>query len=201
MSNAIYPTLPGLQLPVQRIAMPPPVQVRTTPSRREYRARDATLTRWQYGLSYEFLRSGRRGTELATLLAFYLAAGGPFSSWLFVDPDDSATTNQVFGTGNGSATAFQLLRSIGGFVEPVANIVGSPLIYKAGVLQTAGTHYTLSAGVITFAAAPAAGAALTWSGSYYQRCRFLGDRLDAERFLAELWSAKKVEFVTVLGED
>ena len=132
MSNSVYPSLPGLAFPVGRAVLPPPVQVRTTPSQREYRARDAFVPRYQYSLAYEFLRTGNRGTELATLLGFYNQAGGPFDSWLFLDPDDNSVTANTFGVGNGTTTGFQLLRSFGGFAEPVYDPLGVPLVMANG---------------------------------------------------------------------
>ena len=197
MSSSVYPVLPGLMFPVGRTLLPPTVQIRTTPSQREYRARDATVPRYQYSLPYEFLRAGNRGTELATLMGFYNLMGGPFDSFLFSDPDDHAATAQLFGTGNGSTTSFQLVRSFGGFAEPVFDLNGAPGIYIAGVLKTAGTDYTVSStGLVTFTAAPAAAAALTWTGSFYRRCRFLGDRMDTSKFMADLFEAKRVEFIS-----
>jgi hypothetical protein len=40
-----------------------------------------------------------------------------------------------------------------------------------------------------------AGSALTWTGSYYYRCRFLQDTLEFNEFMNSLWEAKKVEFI------
>lgn len=60
------------------------------------------------------------------------------------------------------------------------------------------TDYTLNAyGLVTFASAPLAGAALTWTGSFYYRCRFLQDSMDFDNFMQNLWQAKKVEFISV----
>lgn len=198
MSNAVYPTLPGLAVGVQRSVLAPPVTVKTTPSRREYRARDATLPLYQYTLQYEFLRSRAALAELQTLVGFYNLRGGAFDSFLFTDPDDASAVAALFGTGNGSATAFQLLRSFGGYTEPVWDLNGAAQIYVAGVLKTSGTDYTISStGVVTFSVAPAAAAALTWSGTFYRRVRFLRDQLDTTKFMQNLWEAKRVELLSV----
>ena len=196
MSNAIYPALPGLTFGVQRSVLAPPVQVRTTPSRREFRARDATLPLYQYTLIYEFLRSSAAWAELQTLVGFFNARGGSFDSFLFTDPDDASVTGQLFGTGDGTTLAWQLVRSYGGFAEAVNDLNGAPAIYKAGVLQSSGV--TVSAtGLVTFSAAPTAGQALTWSGAFYRRVRFLADRLDATKFMQNLWEARKVELLSL----
>lgn len=50
------------------------------------------------------------------------------------------------------------------------------------------TDYALgSTGLATFANAPLAAAALTWTGNYYNRCRFMMDEGQFERFMNQLW--------------
>ena len=56
---------------------------------------------------------------------------------------------------------------------------------------------SITGGRITFVSAPAVGAALTWSGQFYKRVRFARDETEFEEFLQDLWSAKKVELITV----
>jgi len=195
VSNAVYPVLPGRTHGANRRVIAPPVTVRTTPSQREYRSRDATLTRYRYSVPYEWLRTKASTPELQTLVSFYVAHGGAFESWLYTDPDDKSVTAQPFGTGNGTATAFKLLRSFGSNSEPIDAVNGTPLVYIDGTPTTA---FTIAAGsgVITFTTAPTAGALLTWTGSFYRRCRFLGDGLDTDKFMAGLFSAKRVEFIS-----
>jgi hypothetical protein len=128
MSSAVYPTLPGLTFGVQRNVVAPPVTVKTTPSQREYRARDATLPRYRYVLGYEFLRSDAVLAELQALVGFFNARGGSFDDFLFLDPDDNTATANAFGIGDGTTTAYQLLRSYGAFAEPVRDLNGAPTI-------------------------------------------------------------------------
>lgn len=60
------------------------------------------------------------------------------------------------------------------------------------------TDYTLSSsGLVTFAIAPLAAALLTWTGSFYYRCRFKDDAQEFEKFMQKLWTAKSVSMVTV----
>ena len=195
MSNSVYPTLPGLTFGVMRAVVAPPVQVRTTPSRREFRARDATLPLYQYTLAYEFLRSNATWAELQTLAGFFNARGGSFDSFLFTDPDDYSVAGQLFGTGDGTTTVFALVRSFGGFAEATPDLNGPASIYVNGTLITTG--YTVSAGVVTFTTAPTAGQVLTWAGSFYRRVRFLKDQLDFSKFMKDLWEAKKVELLSL----
>ena len=108
-----------------------------------------------------------------------------------------------FGTGDGATKTFQLSRAYGSgftFAEPVANLNGNPSIYVGGVLQTLGTNYTMdTAGNVTFTTAPGNGAALTWTGSYYYRCRLLQDTSDFSNFMQDLWDLKKLEFIGAPG--
>lgn len=196
MSNAIYPTFPGLSFGAQRAVIAPPVTIRTTPSQREYRARDATLPRYAYTLDYEFLRSSAVFPELQALAGFFNARGGRFDSFLFNDTDDNAAVAQLFGAGNAALVAFQLMRSFGGFAEQVNDLNGAPSIYVNGALQASG--YTVSAtGLVTFTTAPASGAVLTWTGAFYRRVRFNGEQLDTAKFMRDLWEAKRVNLLSL----
>lgn len=58
------------------------------------------------------------------------------------------------------------------------------------------TDVSVSKGQVTFAEPPAAAAALSWSGQYYWRCRFVKSSMEFEQFMKQLWSAKTVEFTT-----
>lgn len=198
MSDEIFPELPGLKWGVRRA----PVfstTVKRSVGGREYRALNQLYPTYRYKFSFEFLRDQRKGVdELRTLVGFFNARRGSYDSFLFDDPDDNATENDQFGLGNGSATAFQLFRSFGSFSEPVYDLKTAPLIYKDGVKQTPTTHYSVSSsGLVTFVAAPAAGAVLKWTGGYYWRCCFDKDEADFEKFLHDLWELKTLEFHSV----
>jgi uncharacterized protein (TIGR02217 family) len=194
MSNEVFPTLPGLEWDEQRIIIPPKVEIRTTPSEREFRARNASLPRYRYTLRYEFLFSDVRA-HLQTLVGFYNRHGGPFDSWRYLDKDDNTASVQQFGVGNGAQTSFQLTRSFGGFAEPVTE-VASVAIYVDGIQKTTGVSVS-AAGVVTFTVAPSVGAVLQWNGTFYRRCRFDGDRLETAKFMNALFNARKVEFISV----
>lgn len=198
MSNAVFPDLPGLDIktikaPIFR------TQVQETVSGRESAASFMAYPLWKFRLSYNVLRSASAYAELQTIVDFFLSRRGRYDDFLYIDSDDSAVTAEPFGTGDGTTAAFQLIRKIkaGGFAEPVQNLNGAPSIYVAGVLKTATVHYNIgSTGLVTFTAGniPTAGQALTWTGSYYFRVRFLQDELEIGKFLHELYEAKRVEF-------
>lgn len=203
MSNAIFPSLPGL---MWNNSKAPEFTTKThrAVSGREQRASFQQYPLWTFSLTYEFLRDTAAFPELDTLAGFFLARQGSFDSFLYADPSDSSVTDMGFGAGNGVQTQFQLVRAYGAggnaFVEPVQNVNVLTNIKVAGIVKTLGTDYTVSAtGLISFTAAPASGAALTWTGSYYYRVRFTNDSSEYSQFLQNLWEAKKVEFVGAIG--
>jgi uncharacterized protein (TIGR02217 family) len=197
MSNSVFPVLPGLEWNFKRVPMHK-TTIKETVSGREYRSKRMTSPRYKYKGSYEFLRDSAGFDELRPLLGFFNARGGSFDDWLFDDLDDNTVTAQTFGVGDGVTPTFQLVRTLGGNVEPVYAVNSVPLIYKSAVLQTVGTHYTInSTGGVTFVAAPAAAAPLTWTGTFYWRCRFVEDQLEFNKFMNKLWSLKTCDFITV----
>jgi uncharacterized protein (TIGR02217 family) len=196
MSDSVFPSLPGLTWGTTKTPEWKTI-VQESVSGKELAASLMTYPRWTYTLSYEFLRSGAQA-ELQTLVGFFNARRGKFDDFLYTDPDDNAVTAQQFGTGDGTSTVFSLVRTYGGFTEPVQNLNSAPSIYVNGVLKTLTTDYTISSlGVVTFVNAPASSAALTWSGTYYWRVRFLQDSSEFTNFMQQLYSAKKISFKTV----
>jgi uncharacterized protein (TIGR02217 family) len=195
MSNSILPSFPGLTWNVMRT----PIfntAVKSSVSMREFRASLTAYPVWQYKLTYEVLRARSALPEMQQLAGFFLQRSGSFDTWLYTDPDDNTVALQGFGVGDGTTTQFQLVRSFGGFTEPIYDINGTPSIYKAGVLQ--GSGYSINAtGLVTFTVAPTGGQALTWTGSYYFRCRFLKDQLEFNQFMKQFWELRTMEFKTV----
>ena len=196
MSNAVFPSMPGLKWGVTKTPIWS-TKVQRAASGRELRAAYFSYPLGKFSLSYEVLRSGALA-ELQAMVGFFNARQGSFDSFLYTDPEDNAVTAQQFGIAVAGQTQYQLVRSYGGFTEPVLGLSGTPSIYVNGVLKTSGTDYTISSlGLVTFTAQPTAGQALTWTGSFCYRVRFLQDSAEFERFLYQLWSLKKIEFQTV----
>ena len=193
MSNEIYPELPGLSYGVHRKTKWD-TDIRKTPTKREYRSSFVTYPVRLLTLSYEFLTGGFTAGHQETLEGFFNRHHGALDSFLLRDPDDGQVTAQPFGVGNGAATQFALVRTRGGFVEPVSAADGAISVFKNGVLQTSGV--TVSGSVVTFSTPPAFGDAVTWSGAYLWRVRFEGDDLDFEKMLHRIWKTGKVEMTT-----
>lgn len=194
MSNAIFPTFPGLKWgTVKKPIWSTRIQKAT--SGRELRASFYSYPVYQFSLSYEVLRGNALG-EIQQLIGFFNARQGSFDSFLYEDPDDNSATDQSFGVGNGTRTQFQLVRTMGGFVEPVLALNGTPTIKVNGSVVSTG--FTInSTGLVTFSTPPANGATLTWSGNFYYRVRFVQDSNEFEQFLKQLWQARKVEFISI----
>jgi uncharacterized protein (TIGR02217 family) len=173
MSTAVFPTLSGLGWDVVRTPIWS-TQVQTNVSGKESAVGYWSYPRWQWELTYNYLRCGPiNGTtysEFQSLVGFYNARRGRMDSFLYQDADDNAVTGQQIGVGNGS-TVFQLARSFGGFAEPIFAPLLVSNIYVNGVNKAG--HWTVSnwgsatPGVVTLDAAPAAGQPVTADFSYY----------------------------------
>ena len=110
-------------------------------------------------------------------------------------------------TVSGSVTSAQLevstLSTPGPFFATLASpYYGGPWITAGGVLVDPST-YTVSApgggsagGLVTFATAPSSGAALAWTGNFYQLCNWDDDKLALSQFMSGLWSGKSLSFTT-----
>ena len=203
MSNDIFPTLPGLGWPVIKTPINS-TTVKTSVSGRDYRRANWTYPKYQYQLVWDLLRQNASFSEMSTLMQFINAHYGQWDSWLFNDQDDNTITAQAIGIGDGNQTQFQLVRSLGSFVEPVFVANGTPSLYVNGVLQSTPGNYSInSTGLVTFTAPIPSTYVVTWTGNFYWRCRFTQD--DSQDFYktmsgtAGFWevSQSPLTFVTV----
>jgi uncharacterized protein (TIGR02217 family) len=160
--------------------------------------------RYQWELSWSLLRSGlRHGTvydEYQELIGFFNTMRGPFDSFLFTDPDDNSVTLGQIGTADGTTTAFQLIRTLGGFSEPVLapNVVTSVLVN--GVLVNPADYSVAvwgadAPGVVTFDVAPVAGA-ITSTFTYYWPCRFVEKNMTIRRFMNQMYEGQSVKIIS-----
>jgi len=201
MSSAVFPTLTGLGWNMKRTEMWK-TRVQEAISGKEVRLADWTYPRHQWELTFEFLLQGtlnsRTLTDFATLSGFFNLRQGVYDSFLYTDPDDNTVTGQTIGTGDGSTTVFQLLRTFGSFIEPVLAPNTINAIKLNGVTQGGGSYSVSSTtGQITFNSAPGNGVAITADFTYYFRCRFVDDTMDFEKFMKQLYSTKSVKFISL----
>ncbi|WP_375745373.1 phage tail protein [Corallococcus interemptor] len=127
------------------------------------------------GLNPVLRRWARQFSSLTKLdadsLESFLRARVGVEPFEFVTPDTAwGVAAQPFGVGDGARTQWLLQRPLSPEVPeqmvPATGWTTQPTVYVAGVAQVEGTAYSLSAsGLVTYAAAPAAGAALTLTGA------------------------------------
>jgi uncharacterized protein (TIGR02217 family) len=124
----------------------------------------------------------KKQTQLDTLVAFFRARKGRAHGFRFKDWTDFKATAQALGTGNGTITTFQLIRtySSGGatdvrtITKPVA---GTVKVYLAGVQQMSGWSVNTTTGIITFSTPPANGVAVSADYEFDVPVRFDTDRM------------------------
>jgi len=132
--------------------------------------------RWLIGANLRSL------ADMAELVAFFEARAGRLHGFRFRDFMDfrscvpgaePAATDQAIGTGDGETAAFQLSKGGRMIRKPVE---GSVVVAVDGVAVAA--EADASTGVVTLAAAPAVGAAVTAGFLFDVPVRFDADRID-----------------------
>lgn len=185
---------------------------------REVRIQNFQNPLWEMTCTFEYLLNDPRYadetgfTPLEQIMGFYLARGGQFDDFLLNLTDltqrqeDSVYSGQPIGTGDGTTTAFQLVRNLGGFMEAVQNPSNqSATIYVNGVAKTPTTDYTITNGLVTFTAAPANGALITADFVMLYRVRFdvgtsrQGTRegVEFENFQFHLYQCRELQLISV----
>lgn len=223
MSNAVYPDIgtagggigPSLDTGGIRKAPVFDTQKQVSSSGYEVRADRMSYPLYNITIGYALLLDddtrdqnaadfGDPTNRFRRIWGFYLARQGSKDSFLLRDPQDDHVTDQLFGVGDATLTQFQLMRTTGigqTFDEPVMNVNVITNIKKNGVALVNPTDYTISAtGLVTLAVAPANGLLMTWTGTYYYRCRFVDDTQDFEQFLHNYWRLSQVKMYGCLGD-
>lgn len=200
MGNEVYPVLPGRTWDT---TMRPlfNTKILRAVSLNEFRASFSATPVYQMKLSYDVLRdrtiNGTVYDEFRPLIGFFMARHGRFDSFLYNHPNDNTAVTEEFGTGDGLTANFNLARTLGPFTERVANVNVLDEIYINGTPTEA---FTISAtGMVMFDPPPFEDDVLTWSGTYYYRCRFVNDEQEFNQFMDRLWNSKAVELVGCLG--
>ncbi len=196
------PTLPGLTW--SRHKKPGfSTRVASHVSGREVRVALMSYPLYEFEAAYGGLTSsasafaGLGASSLQSLMGFFLQLQGQFGTFLYVDPDDNAVTGQAFATGDGATTAFTMMRSLGGFLEPVGWITSIANVYLNGVVQASSGYSLTTPNTLTFTAAPGAGAVISADFGYAFNCRFLDDQMDFEEFMSNLWKLDSMKFRSV----
>lgn len=205
MAYPVFPSLAGLGWPVVRTRTGKTL-VQEATSGKETRVQLWTYPRYKWSLQFDVLRTDAALAEFQTLMGFVNQVAGQAQPFLYTDPDDQQVTAQNIGTGDGATTQFQLVRILGGFTEPVQaigpgngtlSVNGSALTYGTSAGQWHWNNDFGLGGTLTIVTAPAAGAAITWTGSYYWLCRLLSDDAAFSADMQGFYSLKKLEFQQV----
>jgi hypothetical protein len=141
--------------------------------------------------------AGLGSSSLQSLMGFFLQLQGQFGTFLYADPDDNSVTGQAFATGDGSTTSFTMMRSLGGFLEPVGWVTAIANVYLNGTVQSSSSYSLTAPNSLVFTSAPASGATVSADFSYAFNCRFLDDQMDFEEFMASLWRLESMKFRSV----
>ncbi len=163
-------------------------------------------------LSYGLLHSDDPTGDFRAILAIFRACSGKLLPFRFRDWGDYTASSENFGTGDGATTAFQLtmtydpsqilLNTPGSvlYVRDITLPASGAVIKVAGVTKTLTTDYTISNGVVTFTSAPAAAAALTWTGTFDVPVRFDTDQLPVILNEGDLASVRSIPIKEVILE-
>ena len=145
MTTPVFPVLAGQGWSVHK---KPTFATIVAPHASGREVRDALYVNpiWEFETSFDGLDSssssypGLGAQSLQSLMGLFLQCQGQFGTFLYYDPTDYSVSGQVFGTGDGSTTSFQLLRTLGGFAEwvtqPLAPSVFSIFTLPGSTRQT-----------------------------------------------------------------
>jgi len=129
--------------------------------------------------------------QLHDLLAFFEARRGRLFGFRFRDPADwrsgppsraPTPLDQLLGVGDGANRSFQLAKTYGAgehaYVRPIKKPVAGSVRAAVAGLETSAFTLDAASGLLTFDAAPPAGAAVTAGCAFDTPVRFDADRLD-----------------------
>jgi uncharacterized protein (TIGR02217 family) len=199
MTIPTFPTLIGFMDPWNRSPTWKTIKQEAI-SGKEYRVQLWTYPRYKYEIGVDYLGSGAAGQnqDWQTFMGFFNSVAGAGLPFHWSDPVDNSVTTQAMGTGNGTQTQFNFVRSLGGFTEPVQDVQTITGIYLNGTATSSygvltDPNWGLTYGV-QFSAAPSNGVTITWTGTYDWACRFDEDNADLSHLMHQFWEMKKITF-------
>ncbi|WP_099865918.1 DUF2460 domain-containing protein [Pararhizobium haloflavum] len=164
-------------------------------------------SRRRYDVAYGI----RRVDDLAAVVAFFEARNGRLFGFRFKDWADYKScppsqipepTDQGIGNGDGTTTAFQLVKRYTSGGQSWSRTIAKPVtetvrIALSGVEQPSGWSADTTTGVVTFTAAPGAGVAITACFEFDVPVRFDTDKLDVTLDLERLGSITSIPLVEI----
>jgi uncharacterized protein (TIGR02217 family) len=145
-------------------------------------------SRRRYDVSYGI----RRADDLAAVVAFFEARNGRLYGFRFRDWSDyksgqpsngPSPLDQPIGTGDGAATAFQLLKRYTSGAQSWTRAITKPVfgsvrVALGGVEQASGWSIDTTSGLVAFTTAPGGGVAVSAGFEFDVPVRFDSDTLD-----------------------
>ena len=164
-------------------------------------------SRRRYDVAYGI----RRADDLAAVVAFFEARNGRLHGFRFKDWADfksclpsqtSGPTDQPIGTGNGSATLFQLTKRYASGAQSWTRAITKPVagtvtVALNGTPQPSSWSVSTATGLITFTTAPALGVAITAGFEFDVPVRFDTDMLDVTLDLERLGSITSIPLLEI----
>ncbi|WP_439527829.1 phage distal tail protein, Rcc01695 family [Pannonibacter sp.] len=164
-------------------------------------------SRRRYDVAYGI----RRADDLAAVIAFFEARNGRLHGFRFKDWADFKSclpsqtphpTDQPIGLGNGATKQFQLIKRYASGAQswsrPITRpVTGSVRVAVNGTPVATGWSVSSSTGLVSFAAAPAAGVAITAGFEFDVPVRFDTDMLDITLDLERLGSIPSIPLLEI----
>lgn len=197
MSTNVFPSLIGLEYPVPRSALWNTI-VEESVSGKRVGIGLWSYPRWAWEVSFSYLPFDG-DQDFQELAGFFNEVYGRMDTFLYTDADDNTASSQPIGLANGVLEEFQLVRTMGGFTEPMLapNVVSE---VKIGSSVQASSTYSVSRwgddspGVVTFSSAPSSSGIVTASFTYYFPVRFDDDAMSFENFLKQIYLGRSIKF-------
>jgi uncharacterized protein (TIGR02217 family) len=164
-------------------------------------------SRRRYDVSYGI----RRADDLAAVVAFFEARNGRLHGFRFKDWSDyksgppssvPSPLDQAIGTGDGTTTAFRLVRRYASGAQAWVRTITKPVagtvrVALAGAEQLSGWSLDAPTGVVTFDAPPGTGVAVTAGFEFDVPVRFDSDALDVTLDLERTGSITSIPLVEI----
>jgi uncharacterized protein (TIGR02217 family) len=164
-------------------------------------------SRRRYDVSYGI----RRADDLAKVVAFFEARNGRLHGFRFKDWLDyrsclpsqiPAATDQQIGTGDGTTKSFQLVKRYASGAQSWARLItkpvaGSVTLALNGATQASGWSVDPATGLVSFAAVPGTGIAITAGFEFDVPVRFDSDALDVTLDVERLGSIASIPLLEI----
>jgi uncharacterized protein (TIGR02217 family) len=197
MSIPAFPTFAGIAWPVKRSPLWNSI------TQKPISGKDTILSLWSFQrYKFDITFSYLSQADWQNFEGFFNGVNGTALPFHFNDPNDNSVTGQSIGTGDGTTTAFNFIRTLGGFICPTQDVTQAGVVVNLNGTPTAAytfltdPNWGFTYGV-NFNSAPGSGVAITASFNYNWPCRFDADNLDFEEQLSQMWALRKCSFTSL----